>query len=248
LELIILGAGPAYTDRAGSAGAAYLVLENGHALLLDMGQGSFPALASAWEPSRLDGVLISHLHPDHFIDLVPLRHYLRFEFDPPRRVKVFGPSDLAARLDGLHAEPGFAKASLDIQSIREGGRQQRVGPFTVEWGLVTHTKESYGFRVTIGGSGLVYSGDCGRAEDLRPLIRAGDTLLIEASFGVGPVPEGALHLDAMAVGLLAVQTRPERVLLTHIQMGWDQDQALAAVQAIWSGRVEVVQPGDRFAA
>lgn len=246
MELIVLGAGPAYTDRAGSAGAAYLLLENGHALLLDMGQGSFPKLAAVWEPSRLDGVAISHLHPDHFIDLVPLRHYLRFEFDPPRRVRVLGPGELEARLDALHAEPGFARGALDFLAVKEVGRQYRIGPFMIESSPVTHAKESYGYRVTTGGAGLAYSGDCGRAADLRPLIRAGDTLLIETSFGVGPVPDGALHLDATAVGLLAVQTRPERVLLTHIQMGWDQREALEAVQAIWSGPVALVQPGDRF--
>ena len=65
----------------------------------------------------------------------------------------------------------------------------------------------------------MYSGDCGRAEDLRPLIRPGDALLTEVSFGPGPVPPDVLHLDGPAVGQLAASTGVGRVLLTHLQMG-----------------------------
>jgi len=243
LELIVLGAGPAYTNRPGAVGAAYLLRDGDETLLLDMGQGSFPNLAQAMEPSRLTGILISHLHPDHFIDLVALRHYLKFEFTPPRRVTVLGPAQLGARLDALHAEPGFAAASFDLVAFGGPGTRQ-VGGFSVEGTLVTHTDESYGYRVTgpTGGS-IVYSGDCGVAGDLAPLICPGDTLLTEVSFGTSEVPSGAFHLNAAAVGALAADRHPGQVLLTHIQMGYDQEAAAAEVRRRYPGPVRVVQPG-----
>ena len=162
---------------------------------------------------------MSHLHPDHFIDLVALRHYLRWDFDPPRRVEVLGPTGLGDRLDALHAQPGFAAAALDIEPL-DGGGTFRLGPFELEARLVRHTEESYGFRLTTdeGGPGLVYSGDCGRADDLRPLVRAGDTLLSEASFGTADVAPGSEHLNAWDVGRLAAAARPARILLTHLLM------------------------------
>src|SRR6185436_3414598 len=46
LQLDVLGAGPAYTDRPGSAGAAYLLRSAGTAIVLDLGQGAFPRLAA----------------------------------------------------------------------------------------------------------------------------------------------------------------------------------------------------------
>lgn len=239
----MLGAGPAYTDRPGATGAAYLVRAGGEALLLDLGQGSFPALASRVEPSTLRAVLVSHLHPDHFIDLVPLRHYLFYEFSPPRRVRVLGPAGLADRIDALHAEPGFTAASLDVEAVARAS--QAIGAFVVEAGLVTHTDESYAFRITASGDehGLVYSGDCGRAADLLPLVRPGDTLLTEISFGAGPVPPGALHLDGPAVGELAAAAHVGRVLLTHLQMGFDPEAAIAAVRERFAGAVDLVAPG-----
>ncbi|MDQ2965255.1 MAG: MBL fold metallo-hydrolase [Chloroflexota bacterium] len=243
MDLTVLGAGPAYTDRPGATGAAYLLRAVGETLLLDLGQGSFPALASRLEPSTLAGVLVSHLHPDHFIDLVPLRHYLRYEFSPPRRVRVLAPAGLADRIDALHAEPGFTAAALDVEALSAGAMS--IGPFDIEAGLVTHTEESYAFRVTAsgGGPGLVYSGDCGRAADLLPLVRPGDTLLTEISFGAGPVPPGALHLDGPAVGGLADEARAGRVLLTHIQMGFDPEAAIASVRERFAGPVDLVVPG-----
>ncbi|MFP5341851.1 MAG: MBL fold metallo-hydrolase [Candidatus Limnocylindria bacterium] len=244
LRLDVCGAGPAYTDRQGASGAAYLVRHGASAICLDLGQGSFPRLAGLVEPSSLDAVVVSHLHPDHLIDLVPLRHYLRWEFDPPRHVRVIAPRGLEQRLDALLDDPGFAAAGLRIEVLEPG--TLTIGTLSVEARRVTHTLDSYGFRVSIGGStgpGLVYSGDCGRAQDLDPLIRPGDVLLSEVSFGPGPTKPDAAHLDGPAVGELARRTRAGRVLLTHLQMGFDPDRTIDSVRRAYDGSVELVQPG-----
>lgn len=246
MQLDVIGAGPAYSDRAGATGAAYLVQLDGAAVLLDLGQGSFARLAGLIDPATLEAVLISHLHPDHFVDLVPLRHYLRWE-QPRRRVRVIGPDGLATRLDDLNSEPGFAAAALDVEALAEGCRT--IGSFDVEVARVTHTAASFGFRVSPAGAGpgtpgLVYSGDCGRAADLDALARPGDTLLCEVSFGPGPVVPGAEHLDGPAVAALATRTGAGRVLLTHLQMGIDRDATVASVVAGYvGGPVTLVDPG-----
>jgi ribonuclease BN (tRNA processing enzyme) len=245
LDLDVLGAGPAYTDKPGSAGAAYLVRSGSTAVVLDLGQGSFPRLASTLEPSALDAILISHLHPDHFIDLVALRHYLRWQFRPVRRVRVIAPDGLARRLDALHDEPGFSAESLDIEAVAPG--KVDFDGIGIEAIRVTHTADSHAYRVAAGdGPGLVYSGDCGRATDLAPLIQPGDTLLCEVSFGPGPVPFEAVHLDGPAVGELGAQTSAGRILLTHLQMGFDPEATVASVVARFDGPVELVEPGARY--
>ena len=246
LQLDVLGAGPAYTDRPGAAGAAYLLRTGSTAIVLDLGQGTFPRLAAQIEPSSLAAVAISHLHPDHFIDLVALRHYLRWQFQPTRHVRVIGPAGLAKRIDALHDEPGFTAASLDVEPIMVGAMD--IGEVRVEAARVTHTPDSHAFRVSAGdgGVGLVYSGDCGRAEDLDALVQAGDVILSEVSFGPGPVPHDAIHLDGPAVGALAARTGAGRVLLTHLQMGFDPGATVAAVAASYGGPIDFVEPGARF--
>jgi ribonuclease BN (tRNA processing enzyme) len=245
LLLDVVGAGPAFTDRPGASGAAYLVRHAQTSILLDLGQGSFPRLAGLLDPGSLDAVVVTHLHPDHFIDLVPLRHFLHWGPGHPRRVRVLGPGGLSDRLDAVHAEPGFSAAALDIEAMAPG--LASIG--TLEVGIlpVTHAGESYAVRVaTAGGPGLVYSGDCGRAEDLAPLIRRGDALLAEVSFGPGPMPAGAAHLDGPSVGELARSTSVARVLLTHLLMGFDANETVASVRNRFNGPVQLVAPGDRF--
>lgn len=244
MSLDVLGAGPAYTDKLGAAGASYLIRAQSTAIVLDLGQGSFPNLAATLEPSTVDAVFISHLHPDHFIDLVAMRHYLRWQFEPERHVRVVAPAGLAGRLDALHDEPGFTAATLDVEPIPD---DVAVGPLHVRAIRVTHTADSHAFRVSLGdGPGLVYTGDCGRASDVAPLIVQGDWLLSEVSFGPGPVAPGANHLDGPAVGELAATSGAGRVLLTHLQMGFDPDATLASVRARYDGPVELVHPGSRF--
>ncbi len=263
LELIVLGAAPAYTDRRGSAASAYLLQAGGESLLLDLGQGAFSNLAATVEPSSLAAVLVSHLHPDHFIDLVPLRHYLKWEFKPSRRLRVAAPAGLGGRLDIINGEPGFAAEALDIDALTEG--VQRIGSFEVEVRQVAHTDESYAFRAAVAGSGvagsgvagsgaaaggapagLVYSGDCARADDLAPLIRPGDTLLSEATFGAGPVAPGAQHITSGDVARVAARCGAARILLTHILATHSRNGTISAAQAAFAGPIQLVTEGDRF--
>ncbi len=114
---------------------------------------------------------------------------------------------------------------------------------------MTHTTDSFATRVTLAvaadGPAIVYSGDCGRAADLAPLIRPGDVLLCEVAFGPGPVPVPDLHLDGAAVGRLAAETRVAQVLLTHLQMNRDPAATLATVRVEYAGPVSLVSDGDR---
>jgi ribonuclease BN (tRNA processing enzyme) len=264
VRLIVLGAGPAYTDRVGASGASYLVSDGDTHILLDLGQGSFTRIFPHVHPTALAAVVVSHLHPDHFIDLVPMRHFLRFEFEPSRRMRVLAPAGLSDRIDALHAEPGFSAAALDTEPL--GEQPIQIGSLAIQARLVSHTEESYAVRVSLAhsgparvpgpdrgpagparldrGPGLVYSGDCGRADDIAPLILRGDTLLSEVSFGPGPVLPGVLHLDGPAVGRLAAATGAGRVLLTHLQMGYDADATVASVRAVFGGSVQFVWPGS----
>ena len=163
-------------------------------------------------------------------------------------MRVLAPVGLGERLDALLAEPGFAAEALDIEA--RGLGLSTIGPFLLETVRVTHTDESYAVRVSPGADptacGLVYSGDCGRADDLAPLLRPGDVLLSEVAFGAGPVPVGDLHLDGPAVGHLAAATRPARVLLTHLQMRRDPGATVAAVRALYEGPVALVADGESW--
>jgi ribonuclease BN (tRNA processing enzyme) len=248
LELIVLGAGPAYSDDIGSVGSAYLVRYGDDAIVMDLGQGAFSRLAHTVDPSAVLAYFISHLHPDHFIDLIPLRHYLaRAEFQPGRRVRVVAPAGLERRLDATYDTPGFSGATFDMEPLAPGTIE--VGPFKVDVRVVPHAAESFAFRVAgrdEGDPGIVFSGDCGDAAALVPLLRPGDTLLAEATFGPGPVPAGMPHLDGPTVGRLATEAQAGALLLTHLRMGCDPSDTVRSAGQYYDRQVIMVAPGDRF--
>ena len=84
---------------------------------------------------------------------------------------------------------------------------------------------------------------CCEGDEVLPLIRPGDTLLSEVSFGPGPTDPNAAHLDGPTVGRLAAATGPSRVLLTHLLMGCDPAATIASVKAHFDGPVVLVEPG-----
>ena len=209
----------------------------------DLGQGAFAELSRYREPATLDAVIASHLHPDHFVDLVPLRHFLKYEAEQTQRIEIHGPAELAARLDALFAEQGFL-AGIRVAPLEPGMRE--VAGFTIEAGHVTHIPDSYAFRISNGtGPGLVYSGDCGVADDLLPLIRPGDVVLCEAAWGAAPAGD-PIHLNARAAASVAARGGAERLLLTHLLDRADHAAALGAAQETFGANVALATPGLRI--
>ena len=197
LTLTVIGSAASWTREPGRASSCYLLQLDGQGLVLDLGQGAFSELAARRDPDGLRAILVSHLHPDHGIDLIPLRHYLRYGCEPPGLVELHAPSGLRDRFDTLAGERDFL-ADLPGEPLAPGTLE--LPPFAVTVAAVTHAEPSFAFRVAplvrADAAGLVYSGDCGRADDVVALIRAGDTLLSEAYFGPGPQVQGPEHLNA----------------------------------------------------
>src|ERR1700694_4170896 len=96
LTLTILGAGPAAPNPGGVC-SGYLLRQGENAVLMDCGSGIAGRVAQHVPTNRLRGVAISHLHPDHYFDLVPLYYIIKFG---ERR-----PADVGPRL-AVHVPPG----------------------------------------------------------------------------------------------------------------------------------------------
>ena len=120
-----------------------------------------------------------------------------------------------------------------------------VGDLHIEARHVDHIPDSFAFRVSAAdaeGAGLVYSGDCGVAGDLLPLVRPGDTVLCEAAFGIERSIPG-IHLTAGEAGSVAAQGSAARLILTHVLDRYDRDEVRRAAEAVFSGEVTLAEPG-----
>lgn len=242
MKLTVVGSAPAYSLEPGRASSCYLVEHGGSAVVLDFGQGAFGALAAYRSPESVDAVCVSHLHADHCVDLVPLRHFVKYERGG-RGPALYGPPELRGRFDAFQVQEGFfddlAGGALERGSFR-------VGELEIEARPVTHIPDSFAFRVSPAGEsnapGLVYSGDCGAWRDLLPLIRKGDTLLGEAALGVGGA-EGGPHLTAGEAASAARDGGAARLVLTHVLERNDADATLRAARDVYAGEISMASPG-----
>jgi ribonuclease BN (tRNA processing enzyme) len=178
------------------------------------------------------------------IDLVPLRHYLRFGRHRPATVELHAPGDIRRRFDVLFGEDGFLD---DLPGAELVPGERSLGAFSVRAAPVSHTENSVCLRVSTGsGPGLVYSGDCGEPDDLLALLRPTDTLLCEASFGAGQPIAGVAHLTAEQAARTAAEGSASRLILTHILPEADLSTAVDAARRVFGGQVVLAQPGLRI--
>ena len=87
MRLTILGKSPAWSD-AGGACSGYLVEEGETTVVVDCGNGVFGKLRERVDYADVDAVVISHLHGDHVLDLVPFSYALKFGPGGPRSVRA----------------------------------------------------------------------------------------------------------------------------------------------------------------
>lgn len=244
LRLTVIGSAAAWSLQSGRPSSCYLLEFNGAALVLDLGQGSMSHLAERRTLESVLAVIVSHLHPDHHVDLVPLRHYLAYGLAHSATVTLHAPPELRSRYDAFLGQQGFLDP-LPGADVRDG--TWNVGPFTIEARPVTHAPHAYAVRVSRravpSAPALVYSGDCGRWQDMVPLLRAGDTLLSEAYWGVAAADAGEMHLRAGDAARAAVEGRAGRLILTHIAESQDPDACRQEARQIFAGPVDVARPG-----
>ncbi len=219
-------------------------------VVLDLGNGALGQLQSYLGPgvhlADLDAVLLSHLHPDHCLDMCGL--YVALVYDPSGlpsgRIPVYGPTNTFERLErayGEHERGSLAK-SFDVRSWVEGEPVQ-IGPFTITPRRVEHPVEAYGLRVECAGAVLAYSGDTDSCQALVELSRDADVLLAEASFVEGRDAVRGVHLTGRRAGQAADAAGVRRLVLTHQPIWTDPQVTSAEAREVYSGPVDVARPG-----
>lgn len=229
--------------------SCYLVEADGFRMVLDLGNGSLGALQRHCPPGDLDAVLISHLHADHCMDLLPL--YVARAYDPQQRhpkLEVRVPTGGAAHLARAYGrEEGAGLAGcFDFVEWSEG--RHKIGPFVVTVVATAHPIETWAMRVEHDGRALVYSADTGPCAALVEIARDADLALFESSFEEGrdDAAPPDLHLTGRQAAEHAEQAGVRRLVLTHLPPWNDPARSLAAATAAFSGPVDLARPGATY--
>lgn len=243
MRLTIVGCAGSYPS-ATSAASCYLVEAEGFRLVVDLGSGALGALARHTDLDTVDAVLVTHLHPDHYIDLCAYHVARRYHPAGPRPVlPLHAPAGAAARLVaayGSDTAPGIG-ASYDHRPLTPG--RLGIGPFAVTVERMNHPVETFGVRLEHAGATLAYSADTGRSDALVALARDADLLLCEASFVEGADNPPDLHLTGKEAAEHAARAGAGRLLLTHL-VAWNDPARVLADAAGFPGPVELAAAGS----
>ncbi len=249
--ITVLGKSPSWPD-VGGACSGYLIQEDGFNLLLDCGSGVFGKLRRVIDYLRIDAVLISHLHSDHFFDLVPFSYALLYS---PRRPVQTSPPPLyappAARdaLRGMVGAWGSEELVETAFSLHEyePKTELAVGPLRARFAEVPHFTRAFAVDLRGPISRLTFGADCGPNDALVTLARDTDLLLIEATL-TEPESDGARgHLTAHEAGEHGRRAGARRVLITHFSDELDAEQMAASAAAGFGAPVDLAREGATYA-
>ena len=234
-------------------------------IVVDMGQGALGDLQTHTDLSTIEAVLLSHLHPDHFIDLTGM--YVARSYDPRFfceggrplcALPVYGPAGTEDRLLAAHhTDPGASPVAENAQDANldrvfefhdlHDGAHLRVGGLEVEATLVDHPVEAYAMRFTdAAGRVMTYSGDTDYCEGIVAAARGADLFLCEAAFQEGRDTVRGIHLSGRRAGIVAREAGVGKLALTHIPPWTDPEVVAAEAAAEFSGPLEVARPGRRW--
>lgn len=245
MRLTVIGCSGSF-PRPDSPASCYLVEADGFSMLLDMGNGAVGALQRHHAFLDIDAICISHLHPDHCLDMCV--YWIARTFAPrgrQPRIPVYGPAGIAEHLSqayGLDPEPGMSE-TFDFRIL--SSTTFEIGPFKISAASMNHPVETFGFRIEHEGRVIAYSGDTAETPALVELARGADLFLCEASFLDQPnLPLAAMHLMARQAAEYAIEADVGTLVLTHL-LPWN-DPALSLSEAKgcgFRGNIELAHPG-----
>ena len=259
MRLTVLGKSPSWQD-AGGACSGYLLEDDGTCVLLDCGNGVFGKLRQRVDYVDVDAVVISHLHADHFLDLVPYSYALTYApRQQPVPVHTWPGTDNPAR-PALHAPPGardtfrrvvgawgnddLIENAFDLREY-DPDEQLDIASISIGFQPVPHFTETFAMSLasSAGGARIIYGADCRPTPDLAEFARGASVMLVEATL---PRPERQGqrgHLTPAEAGEHAQAAGAGRLVLVHISDELDPEWAREQAASKFSGPVEVATEG-----
>ena len=244
MKLTVLGSSAAFPAPGGAA-SGYLLQHDGFNLCLDLGTGTLSPLQQHIGIGDIHGVVVSHAHWDHFLDLYPLfvaRNWHETKLPPIEVIAPTGFEEFFLRLNDSDEGVQTMRTVFTFRDV-DPGDPFEIGPFSVQTQLLPHWVRNMGTRFTANGTTLAYTGDTGPSEEIAPLARDADTLVAEASWQVRPEGIDPFHLTAGEAGEHAARSGAGRLMLSHLWPGDDRDRSRELAAAAFDGDLVVAGEG-----
>jgi len=195
---------------------------------------------------KVTAIVISHMHFDHFADLIPYTYGLKLGVpltDGYRPTLYLPPNGKQILGKVVEQWPDLGRLVFDAFEVHEFDpeKQYTVGPLQVNFISTLHYVPCWGVSVIESGKKLAYSADAGPSEALKLLAAGADLLLCEAALEARSGPGAWGHLSAKEAGETAATASVKRLLLTHTWGHFDRARMLAEARDAFKGPVEFAE-------
>jgi ribonuclease BN (tRNA processing enzyme) len=220
MRLTIAGSGDAF-GSGGRLNTCFFLETAKGTLLVDCGASALPVLkARGLDPNRIDAIVLSHLHGDHFGGLPFLLLDAQFLARREKPLLIAGPPDTRARLDTL-LEVFFPKSTGSkwkfewrVEEIAVGVPSQVLGHSIMTTEVIHQSgAPSTALRLSDGEKVFAYSGDTEWTDALLAIAREADLFVCECYAYAGKLT-GHMTWEILQTKLPALGAR--RVMATHM--------------------------------
>jgi ribonuclease BN (tRNA processing enzyme) len=220
MRLHILGCGDAF-GSGGRNQSGYLVETDDRLFLLDCGPTTLLAMKRAqFDPRRLDAILLSHLHGDHFGG-IPF-FFIEYLYLNPRDnpLTIAGPPDTEERVRQLfEVMYGSGKTLLELPPVQflvlQSEQPQTVADIEVFPFRVPHQTNAFslGLKVAYQGKQILFSGDSSWTDVFVQHASGVDLFLCECSFFN---EQPGMHVNYRALEADLARLKCKKLVLTHL--------------------------------
>jgi ribonuclease BN (tRNA processing enzyme) len=214
--------------------------------MIDCGTGVVSKLQEHLDYHQVTAVVISHMHADHFLDLIPYRYGLKYAtytqpWQQPRLYLPPGGEDILRRMVGPISEHAdfladcFQVAEYDPYNILS------IGELELRFVRTIHPRPAYAISIA-SDKRMVFTADAAPSEALLELSRGADLLLAEAAIMSRESDPGSLvHLTPSDAGFLAKQAGVKRLLLTHLWQEFDRGEIVRIASEAFGAQAELAE-------
>jgi len=212
MEFIVLGSGTLIPTKKRNA-SGYLLKYKDENIVFDFGAGTLKSLLNFdVDYNSIDYIFLTHNHPDHVADLVPLFHVCRKRRNKVLNVYGFkGVKKFVEEIFDLFPNTKPETYAVNFKEMENS--KVNIDEITVSSMLMNHFENCIGFKIEVEGKTIIYSGDTGLCENLLELSKNADVLILECSFP--NEKKHPKHLTPSEAGEIATKSNAKQLVLTH---------------------------------
>ncbi|GIM30516.1 hypothetical protein CPJCM30710_31820 [Clostridium polyendosporum] len=231
--MTVIGYWGAYPEK-NEATSCYLIEGKNTKILLDLGSGALSKLLNLVEGKDIDGVFISHYHPDHIADVGVFHHLMLIN-------KISNKREKPVYMFGLSMDQFSTLGYKDIalpHAISQGVVIE-LGEFQVEFCEGEHPLISVAIKVKekTTGKTIVYTGDTAYSERLVDFSKGSELLIGECSLYKSEKGAVKGHMCSTEVGDMARRAGIKKLLLTHLPHHGNIKNLAEEVKEVYKGEV-----------